>query len=135
MPIPITFYFGIIAGSVARNNFSAWQTLIEIGSCVQCCTVKPMFFVEFRCFFVLVSLFLLLISNQQAKKRAMRQKRSFQMRGTLDGGLSWFVVLGSFMTQFVVIGIHNVFGLLYLDLLTEFQESKATTGKRNPASG
>lgn len=49
------------------------------------------------------------------------------MHGTLDGGLSWFVVLGSFMTQFVVMGIHNVFGLLYLDLLTEFRESKATT--------
>ena len=32
------------------------------------------------------------------------------------------------MTQFVVMGIHNVFGLLYLDLLTEFGESKATTG-------
>ena len=59
------------------------------------------------------------------------QKRSFQMHGTLDGGLSWFVVLGSFMTQFVVIGIHNVFGLLYLDLLTEFGESKATTGGCN----
>lgn len=27
-------------------------------------------------------------------------------------------------------GIHNVFGLLYLDLLTEFGESKATTGKK-----
>ena len=58
----------------------------------------------------------------------MALKRSFQMQGTLDGGLSWFVVLGSFMTQFVVMGIHNVFGLLYLDLLTEFGESKATTG-------
>lgn len=58
----------------------------------------------------------------------MTQKRSLQMHGTLDGGLSWFVVLGSFMTQFVVMGIHNVFGLLYLDLLTEFRESKATTG-------
>lgn len=52
------------------------------------------------------------------------------MPGTLDGGLSWFAVLGSFMTQFVVLGIHNVFGLLYLDLLTEFGESKATTGKQ-----
>lgn len=57
----------------------------------------------------------------------MFQKRSFRIRGTLDGGLSWFVVLGSFLTQFVVVGIHNVFGLLYLDLLTEFGESKATT--------
>lgn len=57
----------------------------------------------------------------------MTQRRSFRIHGTLDGGLSWFVVLGTFMTQFVVIGIHNVFGLLYLDLLTEFGESKATT--------
>lgn len=52
------------------------------------------------------------------------------MPGTLDGGLSWFAVLASFMTQFVVMGIHNVFGLLYLNLLTEFGESKATTGKK-----
>lgn len=59
----------------------------------------------------------------------MTQRRSFRIHGTLDGGLSWFVVLGTFMTQFVVIGIHNVFGLLYIDLLTEFGESKATTGE------
>jgi len=57
----------------------------------------------------------------------MMQKRSLRVPGTLDGGLSWFAVLASFMTQFVVMGIHNVFGLLYLNLLTEFGESKATT--------
>ena len=51
------------------------------------------------------------------------------MQGTLDGGLSWFVVFGSFMSQFVVIGIHFVFGLLYIDLLKEFGQSKATTGE------
>ena len=51
------------------------------------------------------------------------------MRGTLDGGLSWLVVFGSFMSQFVVMGIHFVFGLLYIDLLNEFRESKATTGE------
>lgn len=60
----------------------------------------------------------------------MLLKGSLRVPGTLDGGLSWFAVLGSFMTQFVVMGIHNVFGLLYLDLLTEFGESKATTGKK-----
>lgn len=71
-------------------------------------------------------------SNRQAAKYFtlnMMQKGSFRVPGTLDGGLSWFAVLGSFMTQFVVMGIHNVFGLLYLDLLTEFGQSKATTGK------
>lgn len=60
----------------------------------------------------------------------MMQKRSLRVPGTLDGDLSWFAVLASFMTQFVVMGIHNVFGLLYLNLLTEFGESKATTGKK-----
>ena len=51
------------------------------------------------------------------------------MQGTLDGGLSWLVVFGSFMSQFVVMGIHFVFGLLYIDLLKEFGQSKATTGE------
>lgn len=70
--------------------------------------------------------------HQAAKnfKRNMIQKGSLRVPGTLDGGLSWFAVLASFMTQFVVMGIHNVFGLLYLNLLTEFGESKATTGKK-----
>ena len=51
------------------------------------------------------------------------------MRGTLDGGLSWLVVFGSFLSQFAVLGIHFVFGLLYIDLLKEFGQSKATTGE------
>ena len=59
----------------------------------------------------------------------MVAKRRFRMQGTLDGGLSWLVVFGSFMSQFVVMGIHFVFGLLYIDLLKEFGQSKATTGE------
>ena len=58
-----------------------------------------------------------------------KQQRKLRPRGTVDGGLSWFIALGSFMTQFVVMGIHNVFGLLYIDLLKDFGESKATTGE------
>ena len=50
------------------------------------------------------------------------------VNGNLDGGYSWLVVLGSFLTQFVVMGVHNVFGLLYIDLLEEFGESNAATG-------
>ena len=57
------------------------------------------------------------------------KKRNLRLRGTLDGGLSWFVALASFMSQFVVMGIHNVFGLLYIDLLEEFGKSKAITGE------
>ena len=51
------------------------------------------------------------------------------MQGSLEGGLSWLVVFGSFMSQFVVMGIHYVFGLFYIDLLNEFGQSKAATGE------
>ena len=51
------------------------------------------------------------------------------MQGSLDGGLSWLVVFGSFMSQFVIMGIHYVFGLFYIDLLNEFGQSKAATGE------
>ena len=57
------------------------------------------------------------------------------MQGTLDGGLSWLVVSGSFMSQFVVMGIDFVFGLLYIDLLNEFGQSKATTGENELQRG
>lgn len=50
-----------------------------------------------------------------------------RIKGHLDGGWSWLVVLGSFLSQFVVMGVNNIFGLLYIDLLEEFKESKATT--------
>lgn len=52
-----------------------------------------------------------------------------RVNGSLDGGCSWFIVLGSFLSQFVVMGVNNVFGLLYIDLLAEFGKSKAVTGK------
>ena len=50
-------------------------------------------------------------------------------KGTIDGGLSWLVVAASFMTQFIVVGVYNVFGLLYTELLTDFNESRAAIGK------
>ena len=48
--------------------------------------------------------------------------------GHLDTGWSFLVVLGCFLTQFLVVGIHNIFGLLFIDLLEEFGESVALTG-------
>ena len=65
----------------------------------------------------------------------MVAERRFRMQGTLDGGLSWLVVFGSFMSQFAVLGIHFVFGLLYIDLLNEFGQSKATTGENELQRG
>ena len=56
-------------------------------------------------------------------------KREVCSKRTVDGGLSWLVVLASFVSQFVVLGVHNVFGLLFIELLKEFNEGKATIGK------
>jgi MCP family monocarboxylic acid transporter-like MFS transporter 10 len=53
------------------------------------------------------------------------------MKGKLDGGLSWLIVLSSFIQQFVMMGTHNVFGLFYIDLLNEFKKGKAATGTLN----
>jgi len=63
--------------------------------------------------------------------KTMREKptgRLCKMQGTLDGGLSWLIVLSSFIQQFIVLGTHNVFGLFYIDLLQEFKKGKAATG-------
>ena len=58
-----------------------------------------------------------------------RTSRSLcRMQGNLDGGFSWLIVLASFLQQFIVLGIHNVFGLFYIDLLNEFKKDKAATG-------
>jgi len=57
-------------------------------------------------------------------------RRLCKMQGTLDGGLSWLIVLSSFMQQFIVLGTHNVFGLFYIDLLKEFKGGKAITGMK-----
>ena len=62
-------------------------------------------------------------------KFSVKPVRIFKMKGRLDGGCSWLVVLGSFISQFIVMGIHQVFGVLYIDLLQEFGENKAGTGK------
>ena len=56
-------------------------------------------------------------------------KREVCSKRTLDSGLSWLVVPASFLSQFVVMGVHNVFGLLFIELLKEFSEGKATIGE------
>lgn len=61
-------------------------------------------------------------------KRELEKAFAIKMRASLDGGLSWLVVLASFMQQFIVLGTHNNFGLFYIDLLDEFKKDKAATG-------
>ena len=63
-------------------------------------------------------------------------KQEALWKSKLDGGSSWWVVFGSFMIQFVVVGLHNGYGSLYVELLREFNgDSKATIGEYRPVVG
>ena len=46
-----------------------------------------------------------------------------------DGGYGWVIVLAAFFVQFFVLGTMNNFGILFTELLEEFQETKQATGK------
>lgn len=45
-----------------------------------------------------------------------------------DGRWGWIVCLSAALVQFVVLGIHNSFGILYIVFVREYQWSKALTG-------
>ena len=46
-----------------------------------------------------------------------------------EGGWGWAICAAAFLSQFIVLGIHNSFGILFAFLLEEFGKSKAATGK------
>lgn len=46
-----------------------------------------------------------------------------------DGHWGWIVCLAAAVVQFVVLGIHNSFGILYIVFVREYGWSKALTGK------
>ena len=45
-----------------------------------------------------------------------------------DSGWSWIVCISAALVQFVVLGIHNSFGILYIVFLKEYGWGKALTG-------
>ena len=51
-----------------------------------------------------------------------------------DGHWGWIVCLAAAVVQFVVLGIHNSFGILYIVFVREIGWSKALTGKLEPFS-
>ena len=46
-----------------------------------------------------------------------------------DGKWGWVVCFAASLVQFVVLGIHNSFGILYIVFVSEFHWSKALTGE------
>ena len=57
-----------------------------------------------------------------------------------DGGLhAWIIVMASFLTNGIIFGIHNCYGIIYLRLKTELEESGVSNAatkacKYNPSS-
>jgi len=51
-----------------------------------------------------------------------------------DGQWGWIVCLAAAVVQFVVLGIHNSFGILYIVFVREYGWSKALTGRLEPFS-
>ena len=47
-----------------------------------------------------------------------------------DGGYGWIVCCGTFIVNFVVFGIHNSFGVVYVNLLDELKLGAMQTGKQ-----
>lgn len=45
-----------------------------------------------------------------------------------DGGWGWLVCLATFSAQFIVLGTMNNFGVMYVELLNEFNTGKAEAG-------
>ena len=48
-----------------------------------------------------------------------------------DGGYGWIVCCGTFIVNFVVFGIHNSFGVVYVNLLDDLKLGEMQTGKRS----
>ncbi|XP_068685685.1 monocarboxylate transporter 10-like [Montipora foliosa] len=58
------------------------------------------------------------------KKKSMDEKPEIIVPFP-DGGWGWFVCMATFTTQFIVLGIMNNFGVIYVELLAEFKIGKA----------
>lgn len=51
------------------------------------------------------------------------------IKPAVDSKYSWAVCASSFILQFVIFGVNNSFGTLFLELLKDFKRSESATGK------
>lgn len=60
--------------------------------------------------------------------------RNYQGKSVPDGGYGWCVCLAACSMQFILAGIENSFGILYIYILDEFGGGKAKAGKSKQTS-
>ena len=49
-------------------------------------------------------------------------------RTAKDGGFGWYVCAAACVTQFILAGVENSFGILFIYILDEFGAGKADSG-------
>lgn len=62
-------------------------------------------------------------------KRRITAKKHLEIVEPPDGGWGWVVCAAAFVTQFMVLGTMNNFGILYVELYEAFGGSASDTGK------
>lgn len=68
------------------------------------------------------------MDNEEGKE-SEEQEICYENFQQPDGGFGWVIVIAAFSVQFCVLGTMNNFGILFSELLVEFNESKQATGK------
>ena len=59
---------------------------------------------------------------------SVSSSRKVRIQLVPEGEWGWVVCAAAFVVQFLIMGVHNSFGILYAKLLEEFNKSKAETG-------
>lgn len=65
----------------------------------------------------------------QTEKSSRSETHNVRIDLKPDGGYGWIVCCGTFMVNFVVFGIHNSFGVVYVNLLDDLKLGEIQTGK------
>lgn len=63
-------------------------------------------------------------------KGESRVEVELERNSNRDGGYGWIVCSGTFIVNFVVFGIHNSFGVVYVKLLDDLELGEMQAGKQ-----
>ena len=69
------------------------------------------------------------MSQTSTQKSSRSEAHNVRIDLKPDGGYGWIVCCGTFMVNFVVFGIHNSFGVVYVNLLDDLKLGEIQTGE------
>lgn len=68
------------------------------------------------------------ISSSHVRMSVTLANLASRIRLIPEGGWGWVICAAAFVTQLIVMGINNSFGILFTTLLDVYKKSKAETG-------